>query len=335
MFKQILNKVAEGKDLSIDETYNAFMEIMSGNVDDILISSFLTALTIKGETSEEILGAVKCMRENCISLKNDFSVMDVVGTGGDNSQTFNVSTACSIVLSAAGIPIAKHGNRSASSKCGSADVLEELGVNINISSERSKEILDKINLCFMFAPLYHTAMKNVVKVRKTLGFKTIFNKLGPLCSPANSKYMLLGVYDEKLLDLFAKVLLSLGVERAKIVYGNNKLDEISLSDSTTVCEINNNKITKYLITPEQYNFERCDIDSLKGGDSKVNAQIIKDILNGEKGPKRDIVVLNSAVAYSLYKYVSVEKAKEIITEVIDSKKALQQLDAFVKLSNEV
>jgi len=274
------------------------------------------------------------MRKYGTKLKHDGDVLDIVGTGGDQAYTFNISTVSSLVISAAGIPVAKHGNRSVSSKCGSADVLEALGVKIDIPVARSEKILKEIGICFMFAPNYHSSMKYAAPVRKELGVRTIFNILGPLASPADANYQLLGVYDENLVAPLAQVLSNLGVRKAMVVHGHDGLDEISLTTTTTVCEVNNGRLNSFFLDPRQLGFEYCSPDDLTGGGPQENAEIAKRILEGEKGPKRDIVLLNSAVClYMFYDNVTLRECIRMAEDVIDSGKAMEQLNRFIRLSN--
>jgi anthranilate phosphoribosyltransferase len=262
-------------------------------------------------------------------------VLEIVGTGGDKANSFNISTTASIIISAAGVPVAKHGNRAASSKSGAADVLEALGVNITVSPEKSLELLKEIGLCFLFAQNYHIAMKFVAPVRRELGIPTIFNILGPLVNPAGASMELLGVYEEELVEPMAKVLSNLGVKRAMVVFGQDVLDEISMSSPTSVCEVRNGFIRSYEITPEQFGFERCSKDELVGGSPEDNAKITRAILDGEKGPKRNAVVLNAAAAIHIARPdIELGDAIKIAEDVIDSGKAKAQLEKFIKLSNE-
>lgn len=334
IIKEAILKLAKKEDLSYEIAEGAMDEIMGGEATDVQMSSYLTALSIKGETIEEITASAAAMRNHCVKLLNDVPVLEIVGTGGDGSNSFNISTTSSIVISAAGVPVAKHGNRSASSKCGAADVLEALGVNITISPEKSKELLNEINLCFLFAQNYHIAMKYVAPIRKELGIPTIFNILGPLANPAGATMEVMGVYDEALVEPLAKVLANLDVDRAMVVYGQDKLDEISASSPTTICEVEGNKLIKYEIKPEDFGMEPCSKEDLEGGNPEFNASITRSILDGEKGPRRNAVVLNSAAA--LYLAGKVADFKEGVTmaqDVIDSGKAKNQLELFIKLSN--
>lgn len=335
MIKEAISTLINNEDLSYDTAYAVMDEIMSGNVTDIEISSYLTALSMKGETVDEIAGSAASMRKHAINIVPSGDVLEIVGTGGDKSNSFNISTTSSLVLAAAGIPVAKHGNRAASSKSGAADVLEALGVDITISPEKSKEILDKAGICFLFAQKYHSAMKYVAPVRKTLGIRTIFNILGPLANPANATFQVMGVYDEALVEPLSDVLARLGVKKAMTVYGTDCLDEISMSAPTKVCEFRNGEKKTYTINPSDYGFSLCSKQELVGGTAAENARITLDILNGVKGPKRDAVVLNSAAGIYIAKDdISYEDAIKIAEETIDSGKALAKLNEFIALSNE-
>lgn len=334
MIKDAILKLANGDNLTANEAYKTMDEIMSGEASEVQMSSYLTALSMKGETIEEITASAKAMREHCVKLLNDKEVLEIVGTGGDHSNTFNISTTSSIIISAAGVPVAKHGNRSASSKCGAADVLEALGVNIYIEPEKSLEILDKINLCFLFAQNYHLAMKFVAGVRKELSIRTIFNILGPLTNPAGATMQVLGVYDEKLVKPLCEVLKNLGVKSALSVYGQDGLDEISVSDKTSICELKDGELKCYEIAPEDFGIKRCSKEDLVGGNPRENAQITLSILDGQKGPKRNAVVLNSAAAlYVAGKTDSIEEGVKLASEIIDSGKAKQQLEKFIEYTN--
>ncbi len=334
MIKEAISTLMNNENLSYDTAYTVMDEIMSGNVSDIEISSYLTALSMKGETVDEIAGSAASMRKHAVTITPDGDVLEIVGTGGDKSNSFNISTTSALVLAAAGIPVAKHGNRAASSKSGAADVLEALGVNITISPEQSKEILDKAGICFLFAQKYHSAMKYVAPVRKTLGIRTIFNILGPLANPANASFQVMGVYDEALVEPLSDVLSKLGVKKGMTVYGMDCLDEISMSAPTKVCEFRNGEKKVYTIDPADYGFTLCSKDELTGGTAEENAKITLDILNGVKGPKRDAVVLNSAAGiYIARDDVSLKDAIKIAEETIDSGKALAKLNEFIALSN--
>ena len=335
MIKQAIEAVVTGKNLSFEDAEAVMDEIMSGEASQIQMAAYLTALSLKGETIEEITASAAGMRKHCIRLLHEMDVLEIVGTGGDKSNSFNISTTSALVVSAAGVPIAKHGNRAASSKCGAADVLEALGVNISISPEKSRELLEKIGICFLFAQNYHIAMKYVAPVRKELGIRTVFNILGPLSNPAGANMQLLGVYDEELVEPMAQVLSHLGVKNAMAVYGTDGLDEISMSAPTSVCEVRNGIFNKYTIEPEQFGMTRCKKEDLSGGTPQENAQITRSILQGGKGPKRDAVVLNSAAAlYIADQSITLEKAVKKAEEVIDSGRAMEQLEKFIAMSNE-
>jgi len=336
MIKEAIQKAIQKENLTYSTAETVMDEIMSGKASQIQMSAFLTAMTIKGETINEITASAAGMRKHCIRLLHDMDVLEIVGTGGDHSNSFNISTTSSLVVSAAGVPIAKHGNRAATSKCGSADVLEALGVNINISPEHSKKLLSEIGLCFLFAQNYHIAMKYVAPVRRELAIRTIFNILGPLANPAGANMQLLGVYEEELVEPMAHVLAKLGVKNAMVVYGQDGLDEISMSAPTSVCEVRNGVYRSYELKPEDFGFSRCSKEDLVGGTPQENAQITMDILSGIRSPKRDAVLLNSAAAlYIANPSLSLVQAVSLAEETIDSKKALHQLEKFVQLSNEV
>lgn len=336
MIKEAIIKLSQKEDLDALTAETVMDEIMSGKASNLQIGAYLIALSMKGETIDEITASAKIMRQHALKLLNDLEVLEIVGTGGDHSNSFNISTTSSIVVSACGILVAKHGNRAASSKCGAADVLEELGVNINIEVEKAKDVLDKIGICFLFAQKYHSAMRFVAPVRKELSIRTIFNILGPLSNPAGASYQLMGVYDESLVEPLAQVLLNLGVKRGLVVYGLEGLDEISLVGKTKVCEIRDGWVKNYEIDPRDYGFSLCKKEDLVGGTPKENAQIIKDIFSGKKGPKRDTVVLNSAAALYIGKdNITFEDAIKEVKDVIDSGKALNKLNQMIKYTNEV
>lgn len=335
MIKEAIHKVFKKENLTYKEAEAVMNEIMEGEGSAVQMSSYLTALSMKGETVEEITASAAGMRAHCVRLLHDMDVLEIVGTGGDGANSFNISTTSSLVISAAGIPVAKHGNRAASSKCGAADVLEALGVNITISPEKSRELLEKIGICFLFAQNYHIAMKYVAPVRKELGIRTIFNILGPLANPAGANMELMGVYDESLIEPLAHVLANLGVKRALVVYGTDGLDEISLSAPTKVCEVKNGTFTSYEITPEQFGFTRCKKEDLVGGTPAENAQITHDILAGKPGPKRDAVLMNAGAAiYMAGRAETIQGGIDVARNMIDSGKAAAQLEKFVKLSNQ-
>lgn len=335
MIREAIIDLTNKKDLSPETAEQVMDEIMSGNASQLQIGAYLVALAMKGETTDEIVASAKGMRNHAVKLLNDKNVLEIVGTGGDCSNSFNISTTASIILAAAGVPVAKHGNRAASSKCGAADVLEALGVNITIEPEKSAEILDKIGICFLFAQKYHTAMKYVAPVRKELAVRTVFNILGPLTNPAGASMQLMGVYDETLVEPLAEVLSRLGVKRGMVVYGTDGLDEISASAPTKVCEIKDGWCRTYTISPEDFGFECCNKEELVGGNPQQNAEITKEILNGAKGAKRNAVVLNAAAALSIAKDgLSMKEAVKQVEDIIDSGKAMEKLNQFIKATNE-
>ena len=338
MIKEAIIKIVNKEDLSFDEAYTVMNEIMNGETTPTQNAAFLAALSTKSakaETTGEIAGCAKAMREHAIPVDTDFDLFEIVGTGGDNAGSFNISTTSAIVAAAGGMKVSKHGNRAASSKCGTADCLEALGVNIDEDPDKCRQLLEKVGICFFFAQKYHTSMKYVGAVRKELGFRTVFNILGPLTNPAHPKRQLLGVYDEYLIEPLAKVLVELGIKRGMVVYGMDKLDEISLSAPTKVCEINNGSLTTYEIKPEDFGLSRCKKEDLTGGDPKENAAITLAILNGEKGAKRDAVLLNAGAAlYIGEKAKSIQEGINLAARLIDSKKALKVLEDFIKVSHE-
>lgn len=334
MIKESIIKLSKKIDLTKEEARECMNEIMNGEATDVQMSSYLTALSLKGETIDEITGSAAGMREHCIKLLNDEEVLEIVGTGGDGSNSFNISTTSSIVIAASGIKVAKHGNRAASSKCGAADVLEKLGVKIDVSPKKSATILNEINICFLFAQNYHIAMKYVAPVRRELGIRTVFNILGPLTNPAGASMQVMGVYDETLVEPLAKVLNNLGVKRAMVVYGQDRLDEISLSAPTSVCEVKDGTYTSYTITPEQFGFKRCQKEDLVGGDPEYNAKITRDILGGKKGPKRDAVLLNAGAAiYIAGRTDTMQEGVALAAKLIDEGKALAKLKQFIEETN--
>lgn len=335
MINEAIIKLAAKEDLSYEMAMGAMDEIMGGKATPVQMSAFLTAMSMKGETIKEITACAAGMRKHCIRLLNDQELLEIVGTGGDRSNSFNISTTASILVSAAGVPVAKHGNRAASSKSGAADCLEALGVKISLPPERSREILEKINLCFLFAQNYHLSMKYVAPVRKELGIRTIFNILGPLTNPAGASMQLMGVYEEALVEPMAKVLMNLGVKKGMVVYGQDCLDEISLSAPTTIGEFRNGTYKKYVIAPEDYGFQRCRKEDLQGGTPEENAAITRAVLNGEKGPKRNAVVLNAAAGLVIGQDgIDLREAIHEMEKIIDSGKAAEQLEKFIQLSNE-
>ena len=310
-------------------------EIMSGESTPVQMSAYLTALSIKGETIDEITASAAGMRAHCIKLLHNMDVLEIVGTGGDGSNSFNISTTSSLVIAAAGVPVAKHGNRAASSKSGAADVLEALGVNISIPPEKSAQLLKDISICFLFAQNYHVAMKYVAPIRKELGIRTVFNILGPLSNPAGANMELMGVYDESLVEPLAQVMAKLGVSRGMVVYGKDSLDEISMCAPTAVCEIKDGWFQSYELTPEQFGYERCDKSQLTGGSPQENAEITKAILEGrEKGAKRQAVCMNAGAAlYITGKAETIEQGVRMAESLIDDGSALRKLEEFITESN--
>ena len=335
MIKEAIVKLAEKENLSGSMAEQAMDEIMSGQATPVQMSAFLVALSMKGATIEEITACAKGMRNHCVKLLNDQDVLEIVGTGGDRANSFNISTISAMVVSAAGVPVAKHGNRAATSKCGAADVLEALGVKIDLAPEKSAELLKRLNICFMFAQNYHLSMKYVAPVRRELPIPTVFNILGPLTNPAGASMQLMGVYEEGLVEPLARVLRNLGVTKAMVVFGQDGLDEISASAPTTVCEVREREFASYVLTPEQFGMERCRKEELTGGTPAENAEIARRILDGEKGPKRNAVVLNSAAALHITRGISMEDAVVQVQELIDSGKAREQMEAFITLSNQI
>lgn len=336
MIKEAILKLSKKENLNYEEAKEVMNEIMSRKATAVQMSSYLTALSMKGETIEEITGSAAGMRANCIKLLHNMEVLEIVGTGGDNSNSFNISTASAIVIAAGGVAVAKHGNRAASSKCGAADVLEELGININISPEKSRKILSKINICFLFAQNYHIAMKYVAPVRKELGIRTVFNILGPLSNPAGANIELMGVYDESLIEPLAKVMQNLGVKRGMVVYGTDKIDEISMSSETKVCEIlDKENLKSYTISPKDFGYDFCDKKELEGGSVKENAEIIRNIFNlKDNGAKRKAVCMNAGAGFYIAKKVkNIKEGVQMAENLIDEKKAFEKLEDFIKESN--
>lgn len=330
MIKEAIAQLVKREDLTSEVMEQVMEEIMTGEATDAQKASFLTALSMKGETIDEITSAAKVLRSHCERFLNDMDVLEIVGTGGDGSNTINISTLSSVVVSAAGIPVAKHGNRAASSKCGTADCLEALGVKIDCAPARSAQILKDINLCFLFAQKYHPAMRFVGAVRKEMGIRTLFNVLGPLANPAGATMQLFGVYSEELVEPLAHVLRNLGVKRAMVVYGRDSMDEISLSAETKVCEFKNDEFKSYVIKPEDLGLTRCNKEDLVGGTPQENAAIVNDILGGAKGPKTDVVLLNAGAAiYLASDGITLKDGIEKAREIIVSGKAKKQLKEFL------
>lgn len=336
MIKEAILALNRREHLSYETAQTVMDEIMNGTATPVQMSAYLTALAMNGETIDEITGSAAGMRAHCIKLLHDMDVLEIVGTGGDGAHSFNISTTSALVIAAGGVPVAKHGNRAASSKCGAADVLEALGVNITLSPEQSAQLLQEINICFLFAQNYHIAMKYVAPIRKELGIRTVFNILGPLSNPAGATMELMGVYDAALVEPLARVMYNLGVKRGLVVYGEDKLDELSMSAPTSVCEIlPTGGYRSYELTPEQFGYTRCDKAELVGGTPAENAQITRDILSGkEQGAKRQAVCLNAGAAlYLAGKRDSIEAGVRFAEELLDSGAALQKLESFIAQSN--
>ena len=335
MIKEAIEKVVSKQDLTYDEAYTVMNEIMNGETSQVQNAAYLAALSTKSakaETIDEISGSAAAMRDHALKVEHDMDVLEIVGTGGDHAGSINISTTAAFLIAAAGIKVAKHGNRAASSKSGAADCLEALGINISLAPETCVKLLKEINICFLFAQKYHASMKYVGAVRKELGIRTVFNILGPLTNPAHPTTMLLGVYDEYLLDPLAQVLMSLGVKRGMVIYGQDCLDEISLSAPTSVCEFKDGWFKRYIIQPEDFGFTRCKKDDIKGGTPEENAAITRAILSGqEQGPKRDIVLLNAGAAIYLGgKAASITDGIDVARSLIANGAGLRKVEEFVK-----
>ena len=337
MIKEAIVKIVSKEDLTYEEAYTVMNEIMSGETTPTQNAAFLASLSTKSaraETTDEIAGCAAAMREKATRVEAGDDLFEIVGTGGDNAHSFNISTTSALVAAAGGMRVAKHGNRAASSKSGTADCLEALGVNIDQSPDKCRQLLDEAGMCFFFAQKYHTSMKYVGAIRKELGFRTVFNILGPLTNPGHPSMQLLGVYDEYLVQPLAQVLMNLGVKRGMVVYGQDKLDEISLSAPTTVCEFKDGWMKNYVITPEQFGLQRCTKQDLVGGTPEENAEITRKILAGEKGPKRDAVLMNAGAAlYIGGKAESLADGIKLAAELIDSGKATETLNRLIEVSN--
>lgn len=337
MIKEAIVKIVNKEDLTYDEAYAVMNEIMNGETSPTQNAAFLAALSTKSakaETTAEIAGCAAAMRDHATKVETGMEVFEIVGTGGDNAHSFNISTTSALVAAAGGVKVAKHGNRAASSKCGTADCLEALGINIDQSPEKCVELLNEVGMCFFFAQKYHTSMKFVGAIRKELGFRTVFNILGPLTNPGTPSMQLLGVYDEYLVEPLAQVLISLGIKRGMVVYGMDKLDEISMSAPTKVCEIKDGWYKTYTITPEQFGFERCTKDDLKGGTPEENADITRRILSGERGHKMNAVLMNAGAAlYIAGKADSMAEGIELARKLIDEGDATKTLERMIEVSN--
>jgi len=337
MIQRAIKEVLSGNDLDLETTKAVMRQMMEGTATHAQMGALLAGLRMKGETVEEITACAEVMREKGLKINPVRKVIDIVGTGGDGTSTFNISTTSAFVVAAGGVPVAKHGNRGVSSKSGAADVLEKLGINLNLSPEQSEKILGQSNICFMFAQIYHASMKHAAPVRLEMGVRTIFNVLGPLSNPAGATMQLMGVYDRKLVEPLAQVLANLGVVRGVAVSGSDGMDEVTLTGPTHVCEIRFGELTSYDITPEQFGFSCCRLEDLMGGTPEENAQITIDILNGkERGPKREVVILNAALALYLgIDDCTVDDCVKMAEDLIDSGKAAAKLEEFRRLTNEV
>ena len=338
MIKEAIVKIVNKEDLTYGEAYAVMNEIMSGQTTPTQNAAFLAALSTKSaraETTDEIAGCAAAMRAHATQVDTGMEVFEIVGTGGDNAHSFNISTTSALVAAAGGVKVAKHGNRAASSQCGTADCLEALGVNINQSPARCVELLKEAGMCFFFAQKYHVSMKYVGAIRKELGFRTVFNILGPLTNPGSPSLQLLGVYDDYLVEPLAQVLINLGVRRGMVVYGQDKLDEISMSAPTSVCEIKDGWFKSYVITPEEFGFSRCTREDLAGGTPQENAAITRAILGGEKGHKRDAVLMNAGASlYICGKADTIKEGVALAAELIDSGRAMKVLDTLIAVSSQ-
>jgi len=332
--KLTIEKLKNKENLGREEIEKVMHAIMSGGLSEKQIEEFLLALRAKGATVDEITGAAKIMRAFVIGIKTKHKkILDTCGTGGDKKNTFNISTLVAIVVAGAGVAVAKHGNRSVSSKCGSADILEGLGVNLNLEQQQLSACLDEVGIAFLFAQNLHPAMKNVAAIRKKLGVETIFNILGPLTNPAQTTHQMMGVYSRELVEPMAQVLKNLGLKRAIVVHGSDGLDEITTTAKTFISEYNGKEIISYDISPDELWLSPAKIRNLEGGDIRMNTLIFKDILNGNTGPKRDIVVLNAAYALYVAEHVkSISQGLDVAKETIDSGKALKKLDELVSFT---
>lgn len=337
MIKEAIEKIVSKQDLTYDEAYTVMNEIMNGETTQVQNAAYLAALSTKStkaETIDEISGSAMAMRDHALKVEHAMDVLDIVGTGGDHAHSINISTTAAMIIAAAGVKVAKHGNRAASSKCGAADCLEALGVNLDQPPAKVVEELEKIDICFMFAQKYHASMKYVGAIRKELGIRTVFNILGPLTNPAHPTRMILGVYDEYLLEPLANVLLTLGVKNGMVIYGQDCLDELSISAPTSVCEFKDGWFRRYTVKPEDFGFTRCTKDDIRGGDPAENAAVTLAILKGEQGPKTDIVLLNAGAAiYVGGKAKDIAEGIKIAREMIASGAALKKLEEFKQLSN--
>ena len=338
--KEAIQRLIEGIDLTEEQMQGVFEQIMSGKATDAQIGAFLTALRLKSETVEEITGAAKIMRKKATKLEginiSQEIILDTCGTGGSGTNTFNISTTCAFVVAGCGVKVAKHGNKSISSQCGSADVLNELGVNLDLPPEKVAECIKRIGIGFLYAPLFHSAMKHVLGPRRELGIRTIFNVLGPLTNPANANAQVLGVYEEKLVEVIANVLKNLGSRFAFVVHGLDTLDEITITGPTKISELRNNEVNTYYIKPQDFDIPLAQLEDIKGGNAKQNAKIIIDVLSGKKGPKRDVVLLNSAAALvAAVKARDFKEGIKLASDSIDSKRALKKLEELKEITHQL
>lgn len=334
--KELLVKLTEGKDLTEQEMFDAILAIMKNEVNPAMTGAFLTALSIKGEKPNEVVGAVKAMLEVAEIIEPGYDVLDIVGTGGDRSFSFNISSVSSIVIASCGVKVAKHGNRSVSSKCGAGDLFEALGVKFDFAAKNAKPVLDEAGIVFLFAPVYHKAMRFVGPIRKELGIKTIYNIMGPLINPMNASHMVLGVYKKELVRPVCEVLKKKGLKGAMVVYGLDGVDEISVAANTYVAEFTNKgDIIEYELNPTNYGIKLAIHEDLIGGTPDVNKQIALDILNGVKGPKRDVVLLNSACAVHVATGRTISDSIKLVEDAIDSGKALATLNKLVEVTNDI
>jgi len=340
MIKELISRIVAGKDLTEEEMERAMDEIMSGEATPAQIGAFITGLRMKGETVDEITGAARTMRAKATKIKVsreivsiDQPILDIVGTGGDGTRTFNVSTTTAFVAAGAGITVAKHGNRAVSSMCGSADVLENLGVNLNITSKDVERCVNEIGIGFLFAPIFHGAMKHAAGPRREIGIRSIFNLLGPVTNPADASVLVLGVYDLNLTDKIAMVLNRLGTREAFVVCGEGTFDEISICGPTRISHLKDGEVKTFRITPEEYGFKRAALEDIVGGNAEENADIVRNILSGEKGPKRDMVLLNAAAAFvAAGRAADFKKGISIGEDSIDSGKAREKLERLIEFT---
>ena len=336
MIKEAIDILVSGKSLTTEQAAGVMKEIMDGEATPAQFGSFVTALRLKGETVEEVAGMARVMREKSVPVSVSGPLVDTCGTGGDASKTFNISTTAAFVVAGAGLKVAKHGNRGMSSGCGSADVLDALGVKIELGAPEVEKCLEYVGIGFMFAPVFHPAMKYAAPSRREIGIRTVFNILGPMTNPAGAQSQLLGVFEESLAMKMAQVLCLLGCRHALVVHGEDGLDEITLGGKTTVCELKGEEISRYYIDPEDFGFPRTGLSSLRGGPPQENADILRRVLRGEKGPYRDIVLVNAAatlVAGDLAK--DLEKGVRLASEAIDSGRAMEKLEGLITLSQQI